>query len=121
MGNRNAAEVLSMGSDKDRLHILFGGTTIIQSTAALAEHGSTGGKGSAAVSPDGGCIALVLRTGFYTSQGKLMRTILFASERVTAGSKESLLFILCLLCAAITASVYVLINGNIKKKMCHAV
>jgi len=61
--------------------------------------------------PDGGCIALVLRTGFGTTQGKLMRTILFATEPVTANSRDTLVFLGILAVLAVIASAYVLTQG----------
>ncbi|KAL6610003.1 hypothetical protein ACP70R_039972 [Stipagrostis hirtigluma subsp. patula] len=100
IAGRGPEEMLSVKRDKN--HILFGGTKILQHTAD---------KSVNLRAPDGGCVAFVLRTGFETSQGKLMRTILFSTERVTANNKESGLFILFLLFFAIIASGYVLMKG----------
>lgn len=97
---RELGERLSARRDKN--HVLFGGTKILQHTADKGAHLKT---------PDGGCLAIVLRTGFETSQGKLMRTILFSTERVTANSWESGLFILFLVVFALIAAGYVLKKG----------
>ncbi|KAL3502168.1 hypothetical protein ACH5RR_036617, partial [Cinchona calisaya] len=97
---RGTEEKLS--ARRDKTHVLFGGTKILQHTPDKTFHMKT---------PDGGCLAVVLRTGFETSQGKLMRTILFSTERVTANSWESGLFILFLVVFAIIAAGYVLKKG----------
>ncbi|EFC50295.1 cation-transporting ATPase [Naegleria gruberi] len=86
----------------DKSHVIFGGTVVLQHTT-----GTACGKQA----PDKGAVGIVLRTGFETSQGKLIRTILYASERVSANNVEALLFILFLLIFAIIASAYVLYEG----------
>lgn len=92
----------------DRLSLLAGGTSVIQ-------------VGPSSRTPDGGALALVARTGFETTQGQLVRTMIFSAERVGAGSKEAYFFILFLLVFAIAASWYVWQNGKLMGRKQHLV
>ena len=80
--------------------MLFGDTKVLQSSS-----------GEPACTPDGGCLAVILRTGFGTAQGQLVRTMISSTERVSANNLDSFLFIRFLLIFAIAASRYVWVKG----------
>lgn len=93
--------------DVDGAHknaVLFSGTKILQATQSSEIP-------SPVKTPDGGCLRVVVRTGFGTAQGQLVRTMIFSTERVSANNTESFLFIGFLLIFAIAASWYVWVKG----------
>jgi len=93
-----------------RVHMMFSGTQII------ACHGptqttATADKTNPKCCPDGGCVCYVVRTGFNSSQGKMMQTIEYSQQQLTDDSKETGYALLVLLFFALIASGYVLKKG----------
>ena len=104
----------------DKNAFLYGGTKVLQVT-----HGNTSEDAPETVPtlasgvtppPDNGAMAIIVKTGFETSQGSLVRTMIYSTERVSANNVEALLFILFLLIFAIAASWYVWQEGVAKDR-----
>ncbi|CAH8494188.1 unnamed protein product [Heterobilharzia americana] len=91
--------------DSHKTQILFGGTKVVQFTAPSKSSNHL-------KAPDNGCVCFVLRTGLSTSQGRLLKTIMYSVKAVTANNAESFLFIVFLLIFALIASLYVWIEGT---------
>jgi cation-transporting ATPase 13A1 len=86
-------------SSESKHHMVFSGTKVVQATAAES-------------TPDSGALGVVVRTGFGTTQGKLVRMMVFSRERVSANNVESFLFIGFLLIFAVQAAAYLWIKGQ---------
>ncbi|EMC96368.1 hypothetical protein BAUCODRAFT_33696 [Baudoinia panamericana UAMH 10762] len=107
------ARIEPEGLDKNAF--LWGGTKVLQ-----VQHGTASEDAQDTIpqiasgvspAPDKGALAVVIKTGFETNQGALVRTMIYSTERVSANNVEALLFILFLCVFAIAASWYVWNEG----------
>jgi len=104
----------------DKNAFLYGGTKVLQVTHGNASEDAPETVPTLASGveppPDNGAMAVIVKTGFETSQGSLVRTMIYSTERVSANNVEALLFILFLLIFAIAASWYVWQEGVAKDR-----
>ena len=133
MGEIIEGENLSMKT-QHKAHVLYAGTKMLQckgadtvdaeAEAAALEDGVSGNSNtsdkdgvqeklysSIPKPPDGGAICFVLRTGFLSAQGKLVRMIEGSQEKVKGHERETALLLLLLFFFAVASSGYVLYHG----------
>jgi len=95
---------------KHKQSVIFAGTKVVKAVATYKE-GENLPENITSPPPDDGAICMVFKTGFNTSQGKLLRTVIFSSECTKGDSKEAFVFIFCLLAVALVAAYYVYEEG----------
>ena len=103
--------------------ILFGGTVLLtadfgdNNQDAATSNSKADNKGEnvdkdVSRPPDGGVVGIVLRTGFETAQGSLLRTIAHSSKSVDGiHTLDTFVFIFILICCAIFSASLVLQDG----------
>ncbi|KAL0210547.1 hypothetical protein RCL1_004983 [Eukaryota sp. TZLM3-RCL] len=93
-----------------KVSFVYAGTeiSVCRPTPPSIPTGSTQGVPK---SPDGGCLAIVLRTGFASHQGNLLKAMLYQTEKVTVNNKESGVFLSILMLFATVATGFVFLRG----------
>ena len=95
-------ESRNLNPKADSRHVLYGGTQVLL---------SSGDTSIASVNVKNAAIAVVIKTGFETKQGKLLRTIIHSQSTINQNSMEAFGFIALLLVFALAASGYLLQRG----------
>jgi len=86
--------------------ILFGGTTMLVSNSGQSTLDGVPNP------PDDGAVGMVLRTGFETAQGSLLRTMAHTQKAVDGiHTRDTYVFILMLLCCAVASATVVWNHG----------
>ena len=113
-GQEEQVERLDMQDNQYKESILFAGTALL---AATPDEDVTDHDGSDAA-PDAGVVGMVLRTGFETLQGNLLRTMAHSSQSAKGGGSgsgantwDTFVFISLLLVCAVLAAGWVLNEG----------
>ncbi|KAJ3765160.1 hypothetical protein FB446DRAFT_795333 [Lentinula raphanica] len=73
-----------VGLDVDGVHkgrVVFSGTKILQANGSSASAVADGVPEPSLKTPDGGCLGVILRTGFGTAQGQLVRTMISSMNK----------------------------------------
>ena len=112
---RHTPLCISEEQNLHRRHMVYGGTKIILHKADLTESSLS----DISQPVDHGCLAYVIRTGFYTSQGDMLRNMMYSSTRASANNRESFIFIFILLIFAIISALYVYHVGSQDSKRNH--
>jgi cation-transporting ATPase 13A1 len=98
--------VATLDLQEHKQFILFGGTTV------LSSHPGQLPLEDVPAAPDDGAIGIVLRTGFETAQGSLLRTMAHTQKSVDGiHTRDTYFFILILLCCAIASAAAVWNHG----------
>jgi len=105
-------------------NVLYAGTNLLQCKGGAEndnKEGTAQGETDAALisetynaipaAPDGGALCFVVRTGFSSAQGKLVRMIEGSQEKVKGHERETGLLLLLLFVFAVASSSYVLYHG----------
>jgi len=87
----------------DRAHSLFSGTRLFRASkgrrgcaaVAAAGAGDTDVASQVSPTPEGGCLAYMVRTGFNSSQGEPLQMIEFSQEKAQGDTRKMLLALLC--------------------------
>ena len=102
---------LDMQGGEHKESILFGGTVLVVGTPPPTETEASSSPNDV-LPPDNGVTGIVLRTGFETAQGNLLRTMAHSSKSADGvHTVDTFVFILLLILCAIGAAVYVLKEG----------
>lgn len=106
LGDHSSATIgKNLDLQEHKEHILFGGTTLLVANAGDSSH-------DIPPSPDRGITGLILKTGFETAQGSLLRTMVHTQKSVDGlHTRDTYIFILILLCCAVASAAMVLQEG----------